>query len=111
MGHGPPRREFLHVDDLADACLHLMRDPAAPEIVNIGWGRDIPIGELAQLIAEVVGYEGDIAFDASRPDGTPRKLLDTSRMSASGWEPRIGLEEGVQRTYRTFLEEMGSGSP
>lgn len=103
-GSGTPRREFLHVDDLADACVHLLRHYSAPEPINVGWGEDISIAELAQLVADVVGYRGSIAFDASRPDGTPRKLLDTSRMDALGWRPRIALADGIGDTYRWFLE-------
>ena len=94
-GTGTPRREFLHVDDLADACLHLLLtyDEAAP--VNIGTGRDISIQELADLVAELTGYAGEILFDFSKPDGTPRKLLDVSRLHALGWQHSIGLREGI----------------
>jgi GDP-L-fucose synthase len=98
-GTGTPRREFLHVDDLADACVFLMQNFSAPEIVNVGWGRDVSILELAELVRDVVGYEGDIDLDKSKPDGTPRKLLDTSRLSSLGWKPSIGLEEGIRGTY------------
>ena len=98
-GTGTPRREFLHVDDLADACVFLMRNYNAPEIVNIGWGQDVGILELAELVKGVVGYEGDIELDTSKPDGTPRKLLDTSRLSSLGWKPSIGLEEGIRGTH------------
>jgi GDP-L-fucose synthase len=114
-GTGTPRREFLHVDDLADACVHLMLHYDGAEPVNIGWGRDIEIRELAALVARAVGYEGRVEWDASRPDGTPRKLLDTSRLTALGWTPRIGLEDGVRDTYGWFLRNrngmgMGMGS-
>jgi len=103
-GTGAPRREFLHVDDLADACLFLLRHYSDPEIINVGWGKDISIRELAELVAKTVGYSGDIVFDSSRPDGAPRKLLDTSRMRAIGWDPRISLTAGIEQTYRWFLE-------
>jgi GDP-L-fucose synthase len=107
-GTGTPRREFLHVDDLADACLTLLRryDDDAP--VNVGCGDDVTIRELAETVAEVVGYEGRIAFDATKPDGTPRKLLDVSRMTALGWRPRIGLREGIASTYASWLTTGGS---
>jgi GDP-L-fucose synthase len=98
-GSGNPRREFLHVDDLADACVFLMRNYSSPEIINVGWGRDISIAELAQLIADVVGFEGRLEFDKSKPDGTLRKLLDTSRLTSLGWQPTIALGDGVAKTY------------
>lgn len=98
-GSGRPRREFLHVDDLADACVFLMRHYSSPEIVNVGWGKDISVAELAQLIAELVGFDGRLEFDASKPDGTLRKLLDTSRMTALGWQPTIPLRTGIAKTY------------
>jgi len=94
------------VDDLADACLFLMRTYDAEEIVNIGCGEDISIGALAELVCEVVGYKGEIAYDASKPDGTPRKLLDISRLEAMGWRPKINLREGIAQTYRWFLEHV-----
>ena len=103
-GTGSPRREFLHVDDLADACVYLMRDYSSPDIVNVGWGRDISIAELAELIRKIVGYDGDIQFDSSKPDGTPRKLLDTARLTKLGWQPSIELEEGIARTYEWYCE-------
>ena len=103
-GSGTPRREFLHVDDLADACLFLMQHHEGEQLINIGWGEDVSIAELAGLIGRVVGYEGALRFDASKPDGTPRKLLDTARLSALGWKPRIRLEEGIRSTYRWFLD-------
>lgn len=104
-GTGSPRREFLHVDDLADACMFLMRRYEGSEILNIGWGVDISIAELAELVREVVGYRGRIRFDPSKPDGTPRKLLDVSRLEALGWRPRIGLREGIEQTYAWYLKE------
>ena len=103
-GTGMPRREFLHVDDLADACIFLMNKYDRDEILNIGVGEDLTIRELAELIKTVTGYAGGIQFDKSKPDGTPRKLLDVSRLRATGWRPRIGLEEGIRRTYAWFLE-------
>lgn len=103
-GTGAPRREFLHVDDLADACVHLMRNYSSPEIINVGWGRDISIAELADLIRRVVGYDGEIVFDTSKPDGAPRKLLDTARLTELGWQPSTALEEGIARTYEWFSE-------
>jgi GDP-L-fucose synthase len=103
-GTGTPRREFLHVDDLADACVFLLRNYDDEQIVNVGVGADQTILELAQTIARVVGYEGEILSDPSKPDGTPRKLLDVSRLHALGWQARIGLEEGIASTYRWFVE-------
>lgn len=117
-GSGTPRREFLHVDDMADASVHLMNvwaetgadgrmtggEGAVNEIVNVGYGSDVSIRELAELVREVVGYEGELRWDASKPDGTPRKLLDSSRLHATGWAPRVELREGIARTYSWFLE-------
>jgi len=114
-GTGRPRREFLHVDDLADACLFVLRLPeeryaasTEPMLshINVGVGEDVTIRELAQLVGEVVGYQGEIVFDRSKPDGTPRKLLDTSRLTALGWGPRIGLREGLSDTYEWFLRNI-----
>jgi GDP-L-fucose synthase len=102
-GSGTPRREFLYVDDLADALCFLMERYDSPEIVNIGCGEDISIGDLARLVAKVVGYRGEITFDRSKPDGTPRKLLDVSRCSALGWEARTPLETGIEATYRWYI--------
>jgi GDP-L-fucose synthase len=107
-GTGAPRREFLHADDLADACVFLMRHPDAPDLVNIGWGEDIAIRDLAELVRGVVGYPGRIVFDASNPDGTPRKLLEVSRMSALGWRPTIPLEEGVASMYRWYTQHLAA---
>ncbi len=103
-GTGTPRREFLHVDDLADACVFLMDKYNDAEIVNIGWGRDISIAELAHLIQEAVGFKGELVFDTDKPDGTPRKLLDTSRLTQLGWQPSITLQEGVAETYAWFRD-------
>ncbi|MFF8841180.1 GDP-L-fucose synthase family protein [Streptomyces sp. NPDC015127] len=102
-GSGTPRREFLHVDDLADACVTLLRRYDEDMPVNVGCGDDLTIGDLAGLVREVVGYEGRIAFDTTKPDGTPRKLLDVSRMTALGWKPRITLRDGVASTYASWL--------
>jgi GDP-L-fucose synthase len=103
-GTGEPRREFLHVDDLADALLFLMQNYEEEELVNVGWGQDLSIRELAQQVKMVVGFDGEIAFDSTKPDGTPRKLLDTTRLSGLGWHPRIGLEEGLRSTYAWFIQ-------
>ena len=105
-GSGQPRREFLHVDDLADACVFLMENYSSPDIVNVGWGKDISIGELAQLISTVVGFEGRMEFDPSKPDGTPRKLLDTTRLTALGWQPTTGLEAGISATYDWYRSSL-----
>jgi GDP-L-fucose synthase len=105
-GTGTPRREFLYVDDMADACVHLMKTYSAPDLVNIGTGEDISIAEFARVVAEVVGYRGEIAFDPSRPDGTPRKLLDVSRLDKLGWRATTGLEEGLRRAYGAYLSEQ-----
>ena len=101
-GTGQPRREFLHVDDLAAACLLLLEKYDSPDIVNVGFGEDISIRELAELICEVVGYDGELAWDTSKPDGTPRKLLDVSKLCALGWQPAISLRDGIARTYQWF---------
>jgi GDP-L-fucose synthase len=103
-GSGTPRREFLHVDDLADAVVQLTGTYEGEDIVNIGVGEDISIRELAELMREVTGYQGEIVNDTSKPDGTPRKLLDVSRLHALGWEARIPLRQGIEDTYRWFLE-------
>jgi GDP-L-fucose synthase len=103
-GTGTPRREFLHVDDLADACLFLMLHYDEEDIINVGVGADQSILELAQTIARVTGYPGEILTDPSRPDGTPRKLLDVSRLTALGWQAQIGLEAGIASTYRWFVD-------
>ncbi|MBL8270587.1 GDP-L-fucose synthase [Steroidobacter sp.] len=105
-GTGTPRREFLHCDDLADACVFLMQHYSAEDPVNIGWGADVSIQELANIVRDVVGFQGQLRFDASKPDGTPRKLLDTTKLQATGWQPRIELREGIAATYRWFIEHQ-----
>lgn len=107
-GTGAPRREFLHVDDLADACMFLMQRYENADPVNVGWGEDVSIRELAELVSEVVAFAGRLEFDTSKPDGTPRKLLDVTRLRAQGWAPRIHLRAGVESTYRWFLESSGN---
>ena len=102
-GSGKPRREFLHVDDLASACLLLLEKYDSSEIINVGCGEDISIRELAELICEVVGFDGHLAWDVTKPDGTPRKLLDVSKLRALGWKPSIPLRDGIARTYEWFL--------
>lgn len=103
-GTGTPRREFLHVDDMADACVFLLENYDSPEIVNVGCGEDITIRNLVEVICDVVGFDGEITFDSGKPDGTPRKLLDTSRLTALGWRPQISLRDGIAQTYDWFLE-------
>lgn len=105
-GTGTPRREFLYVDDLADACIHLMKTYSSSELVNIGTGEDITIAEFARVVAATVGYAGAISFDTSRPDGTPRKLLDVSRMAKLGWQASMPLEQGIASAYHEYLREM-----
>jgi len=102
-GSGSPRREFLHVDDLADAALFLMQSYDSAEIVNVGVGEDLTIHELAEMIQRVTGFEGRLVFDASKPDGTPRKLLDVSRVNGLGWKALMPLERGIEETYRWYL--------
>ena len=103
-GSGTPRREFLHVDDLADACFFLLENYDSPEIVNIGCGEDVSIRELAETVCEVLGFEGSLVFDSSKPDGTPRKLMHVGRLLALGWKPRIGLKDGIRDAYDWFLK-------
>ena len=114
-GTGTPRREFLYVDDMADACIHLLNLPdeqynslvkdLQPCLINIGMGKDITIRELAELVREIVGYEGEIVFDTGKPDGTPQKLLDISRMDGLGWQAGISLREGIERTYEFYKKQ------
>ncbi|MBT3191533.1 MAG: GDP-L-fucose synthase [Verrucomicrobia bacterium] len=108
-GSGKPRREFLHVDDCADAVLHLLGVEDPPDWVNVGFGDDVTIAELAETIRSVVGFEGSIELDTSKPDGPPRKLADSSRLRGLGWEPKIGLRQGLEQTYASFLAEIEAG--
>lgn len=121
-GTGSPLREFLHVDDLAEACLYLMNlpepvygelldDRTAPALINVGSGEEVSIRDLALLVKEAVGFDGDLVFDSSKPDGTPRKLADASRIHQLGWRHRIGLGEGIAETYRWYLQSLGELSP
>ncbi|RXT43386.1 GDP-L-fucose synthase [Bradyrhizobium betae] len=102
-GTGTPRREFLYVDDMADACVHLMKTYSGAELINVGTGEDITIAEFARVVAEIVGYSGEISFDTSRPDGTPRKLLDVSRLGRLGWRATTSLHDGLKRAYAAYL--------
>lgn len=103
-GTGSPRREFLHVDDLSEACLFLLENYNEPEIVNIGCGEDVTIRELAETVCEVLGFQGELVFDTTKPDGTPRKLLDMSKLFSMGWKPRIPLREGIRGAYDWYLQ-------
>ncbi len=105
-GTGSPRREFLHADDFADACLFLMERYESEELINVGWGEDVSIRELAELVRAVTGFSGKLDFDVSKPDGTPRKLLDVTKLSELGWRPTIKLREGIEQSYRWFLEHQ-----
>ena len=109
-GTGTPRREFLHVDDLADACAFLLRLENPPDWINIGTGTDVTIRELTETVAAVTGFKGRIIWDASKPDGTPRKLMDVSKLSALGWRARIGLRAGVEKTFASYLAEKAAGT-
>ena len=104
-GTGTPRREFLYVDDLADACIHLMKSYSSDELVNIGTGEDVTIAEFARVVAGVVGYTGTISYDPSRPDGTPQKLLDVSRLAKLGWKASTSLKDGLKLAYQAYLSE------
>jgi GDP-L-fucose synthase len=108
-GTGTPQREFLHVDDLADGCVYLLRHYSGHDHVNLGCGEDISILELNQLVNEIVGFEGTIVHDLDKPDGTPRKLLDTTRLTQLGWRPQIGLREGIAETYSWFVDKIATG--
>ena len=105
-GSGTPRREFLHVDDCASACLFLLEKYDSPEIINVGCGEDVTIRELAELICDVVGFDGELTWDKTKPDGTPRKLLDVSKLRALGWTASISLRDGIARTYDWFLKNV-----
>ena len=109
-GTGRPMREFLHVDDLADACAFLLQLSNPPDWINVGTGTDVTIKELTECVAAVTGYRGRIAWDATKPDGTPRKLMDVSRLTALGWSAKIGLREGIEKTYASFLAEKAAGT-
>jgi GDP-L-fucose synthase len=106
-GTGTARREFLHADDLADALRFLMEHYDSPDIINVGCGEDVTIRELAEIVLEVVGFDAELVFDATHPDGTPRKLLDTTRLQKLGWKPRTSLKDGIRRTYEWFVENVG----
>jgi GDP-L-fucose synthase len=106
-GTGTPRREFLYIDDLADACVFLMENYDGSDILNIGVGEDISITDLSMLVKEITGYKGDIAYDGSKPDGTPRKLLDVSRLHSLGWKAKTGLRDGIIKTYEWYVENKG----
>ena len=108
-GSGTPRREFLHVDDLADACAFLLRVENPPDWINVGTGTDVTIKELTETVAATTGFAGQVVWDASRPDGTPRKLLDVSRLAKLGWTAKIGLKDGLAKTYASFLAEQAAG--
>ena len=109
-GTGTPLREFLHADDAADGILHLLELENPPEWVNLGCGTDISIGDLARLVRAAVGYEGELTFDTSKPDGTPRKLTDISKIKETGWAPKIPIEQGVAMAYQSFLDEQAAGT-
>ena len=109
-GTGSPMREFLHVDDLARSCFHLLECDNPPDWINVGWGRDVSILELATVIAQVVGFSGEIVTDPAKPDGAPRKLLDVTGLKSLGWEPEIPLQRGLEDTYRWFLRETETGA-
>lgn len=107
-GSGKPKREFLHVDDLADACLHLLKTYSDELHINVGSGEDLSIKELATMIGDIVGFEGRLVYNAERPDGAPRKLLDVSRLNAMGWRPKTGLEEGLRTAYHWYRDEVAA---
>ncbi len=108
-GSGTPRREFLHVDDCADALVHLMANYSEGQHINVGTGQDLTIRELADLVADIVGYTGKLVTDPSKPDGTPRKLLDVTRLTATGWHAKISLRDGIAQTYRWYCENKAAG--
>jgi GDP-L-fucose synthase len=121
-GSGTPRREFLYSEDMADACLFLVNLPdeqfvqmasneQAPPLINVGWGEDVSIRELAAMIADIIGFKGTISWDTSKPDGTPRKLLDVSRLRRLGWQPSVSLRQGLELAYGSFCQERGASLP
>ena len=109
-GTGSPMREFLHVDDLAAACVHLLSLDNPPDWINVGTGTDVTIRELTETVASAIGYTGSIRWDTTKPDGTPRKLMDVSKLAALGWRARIALREGIALTYASFLAEQSAGT-
>ena len=109
-GTGTPRREFLHVDDLAEGILHLLNIQDPPDWVNLGYGEDISIKEVAEILKDVIGFEGDLAFDPSKPDGTPRKLMDNSKMFATGWKPKLDLRAGIKNAYEDFQQSIAANT-
>ena len=109
-GTGTPRREFLHVDDLARACVHLLENYDEPAPINVGVGEDLPIRELAEMVADIVGYQGELVFDTTKPDGTPRKLLDVGKIHSLGWKAQIDLRDGLTETYRWYQEQKAAGA-
>lgn len=109
-GTGSPKREFLHVDELADACGFLLKMANPPDLINVGTGTDVTIKELTEIVADAVGFRGKIVWDATKPDGTPRKLMDVSKLIALGWRAQVGVREGVARTYGSFLAEQADGT-
>jgi GDP-L-fucose synthase len=109
-GTGTPLREFIHVDDLANACVFLLETQSSEDIVNIGTGQEVSIAEFATIVGEVVGFNGEIVYDTSKPDGTPRKLIDSGRIAALGWGPGIGLKDGLAQAYHWFLENVAKAS-
>ena len=104
-GTSSPKREFLYVEDMAEACVYLMNNYNEKQFLNIGCGEDISIKDLALLVKEIVGFKGELSFDTSKPDGTPRKLLDVSKLFATGWKPKVGLEEGIETVYNSVFIE------
>jgi len=109
-GTGSPKREFLHVDDLADACAFLLKSENPPDWINVGTGTDVTIRELTELVAETVGFMGEIVWDSTKPDGAPRKLMDVSKLTTLGWKAKIKLREGITKTYQSFLAEKVAGA-
>ena len=108
-GSGTPKREFMHVDDMADACWYMLGQEVGGELINVGTGQDIEISDFAKLVARIVGFDGNIVFDISKPDGTPRKVLDVSKIHSFGWKHRIDLEDGLQNTYAWYKSALERG--